>query len=130
THNRIVAPQLGVEGNWGVCSWLSMGVLAKGAWGMNFVSQQHSLFRGDGMFGFANSHSDTIFSHMYELGAFAEIHLTEGMKVRGGYNVLWALHIDAVVDQYQTDLSHPEGPINHNGSVLYHGPMVELQLLF
>ena len=38
--------------------------------------------------------------------------------------------IDAVVDQYNFDLSNPQGKVNHDGSVLYHGPMIELQFLF
>jgi hypothetical protein len=135
THNRILAPQFGFEGNWGVqdkgCfSWLSLGILAKGAWGMNFVDDSHSLIRGDGFVGFQNELSSTIFSQMYEIGAFAEIHITERMKVRAGYNALWVLHVDAVVDQYEFNLAKPQGPINHDGSILYSGPMVELQLLF
>jgi hypothetical protein len=135
THNRILAPQLGFEGNWSCpecchLSWLSLGVLAKGAWGANFVSDQHSLERGDGQIGFNVTRSDVIFSQMYEIGAFGDIHITERMRVRAGYNAIWALHIDAVVDQYNFDLANPQGHLNHQGSVLYHGPMVELQLLF
>jgi hypothetical protein len=135
THNRIIAPQLGVEGNWGLpekgpFSWLSVGVLAKGAWGMNFVSDGHSLARGDGFPGFNVTRSDEIFSQMYEIGAFTEIHFTERFKLRAGYNALWVLHVDAVVDQYSFDLANPQGPLNHQGSVLYHGPMIELQFLF
>jgi hypothetical protein len=130
SHNRLLAPQLGFEGNWGLCSWLSMGVLGKGAWGANFVSDSHSLFRGDGLFGFQTERSSVIFSQMYEIGAFAELHLTERMRLRAGYNALWILHVDAVVDQYNFDLSQPEGRIDHNGSILYHGPMFEMQFLF
>jgi hypothetical protein len=129
THNRIIAPQFGFEGEWGLCKWLSAGVLAKGAWGMNFVTQDHSLVRGDGFLGFADSHSDSIFSQMYEVGAFAEIHVTERCNVRFGYNALWILHVDAVVDQYKVDLSNQQ-TINHNGSIYYGGPMIELQFLF
>jgi hypothetical protein len=135
THNRLLAPQFGFEGNWGCpqnCGfgWLSVGVLAKGAWGMNFVSDSHSLFRGDGEFGFQNERSSVIFSQMYEIGAFAEIHLTERARLRAGYNALWILHVDAVVDQYDFDLSNPQGRINHDGSVLYHGPSFEVEFLF
>lgn len=129
THNRIVAPQLGFEGDWGICKWLSAGVLFKGAWGMNFVTQEHSLTRGDGLVGFANTHDDTIFSQLYEAGAFAEIHVTERCNVRLGYTALWILHVDAVIDQYQVDLSKTQ-TINHNGSIFYGGPMIEMQFLF
>jgi hypothetical protein len=136
THNRIVAPQLGFEGNWGCeswgsCfSWLSIGCLAKGAWGVNFVTDTHTLVRGDQFPGFNVERSDTIFSQMYEIGGFLEIHMTERCKVRAGYNAIWALNIDAVVDQYNFDLAKPQGKENHDGSVLYHGPMIELQFLF
>jgi hypothetical protein len=135
SHNRLVAPQLGVEYNWGPqdkgpFSWLSLGFTAKGAWGPNFVTDDHSLVRGDGFLGFSVTRGDTIFSQMYELGGFAEVHFTERFKMRVAYNALWVLHIDAVVDQYNFDLSNPQGKINHDGSVLYAGPMLEFEFLF
>jgi hypothetical protein len=137
THNRIIAPQLGFEGNWGCqnvscLSWLSLGFVAKGAWGGNCVSDTHSLVRGDGIVGFETEKSSVIFSQMYEIDGFMEIHLTERCKVRAGYNAIWALHVDSVVQNYDFDLtqSQQQGRSNHDGSVLYHGPMVELQLLF
>ena len=130
TENRIIAPQLGFEWTCGVCPWLAIGANAKGAWGVNFVDDGHSLIRGDGLSGFNVNRNDTIFSHMYEIGAFAEIYITERLKLRGGYNALWILNVDAVVDQYSFDLSKPQGPVNHDGSVLYHGPSIELQFLF
>jgi hypothetical protein len=129
THNRFVAPQFGFEGDWGVCSWLSVGVLAKGAWGMNFATQDHNLSRGDGLVGFATSHTDNFFSQMYEVGAFFEIHVTERCNMRAGYNGIWFLHMDAVIDQYQVDLAKQQ-TLNHSGSVFYGGPMIELQFLF
>ncbi len=130
TQNRILAPQLGFEYTCGLCPWLAAGVLAKGAWGPNFVTDGHSLVRGDNFSGFNVSRQDTIFSQIYEIGAFAEVYVTERFKLRAGYNAMWVLDCDAVVDQYSFDLSKPQGPINHNGSILYHGPMFELQFLF
>jgi hypothetical protein len=135
THNRILAPQFGFEYNWGpqdkgAFSWLSLGFVMKGAWGMNFVNDAHSLVRGDGFTGFSVGRGDTIFSQMYELGGFAEVHFTERFKMRAGYNALWVLHIDAVVDQYEFDLSKPQGQLNHQGSVLYAGPSLDFEFLF
>jgi hypothetical protein len=135
THNRIIAPTLGFEYNWGpqdkgAFSWLSLGFTAKGSWGMNFATDGHSLVRGDGLMGFSETHTSTIFSQMYELGGFSEIHFTERFKMRAGYSAFWVLHIDAVVDQYDFDLSQPQGRLDHQGSVLYHGPSLLFEFLF
>ncbi len=134
THNRILAGQLGFEGNWEVfeCRYflLSLGTLAKGDWGGNFVSDSHRLIRGDGFLGFDVNRGDTIFSMMYELGAFVEVHVADRVRVRGGYNALWLTRMEAVVDQFNFDLGNPQGRINHQGSVLYAGPSLLLELLF
>lgn len=130
TQNRLLAPQLGFEWNQGLLRWLSVGATFKGAWGINFSDVGHSLSRGDGLSAFNVNRHDTIYSSIYEMGAFAEIHILERARVRAGYNAIWFVHMNAVVDQYEFDLSKPQGKINNEGSVLYHGPMVELQILF
>ncbi len=138
THNHIIAPQLGFEGNWGPqqlgcfswLGWLSGGLAVKGAWGGNAVTDTHSLIRGDGLLGFSTEKSSVVFSQLYEVDAFLEIHITERCKVRAGYDLIWALHIDSVTQNYNFDLSKPDAKPNHDGSALYQGPMIEMQFLF
>jgi hypothetical protein len=129
-HNRLVAPQLGFEWQHPCLCWLSVAAVAKGAWGVNFVDFDYRLVRGDGRVGFDQHRSTEIFSHLYEVGFFFDFHLLEKARIRAGYDMFWFLQEAAVIDQVSFDLSDPAGRRNTNGSVFYHGPTIELQLLF
>jgi hypothetical protein len=131
TWNRILAPQLGVEMTKNPCCWLTLGATAKGAWGVDFNSTQFSLTRGDGFEGF-NIHrpGPTVFTQVYDLTGYVELHLTERCRIHGGYTALWLVDLPMAQDQFNIDLTNPRGKKDTHGSVFFHGPMVELQLLF
>jgi hypothetical protein len=129
-HNHIVAPQVGLEWNQPICEWLAFSVAAKGAWGVNFVDFDTRLKRGDGFVGFDGRSSDTTFSHLYELGVFADFRLMDNMRLRTGYNLLWAVDVAEAAEQYDYNLANHEGRRNEHGDIFYHGPSVELLLLF
>jgi hypothetical protein len=131
SHSHIVAPQLGFEFNYPVLSCLTLGCTGKGAWGANFVNVGKRLTRGDGTVGFNGSTSDTIFSQMYEINAFLDLSLFERVRVRGGYTAMWVVDVPDAARQVTFDLANQfTGKTNNNGSIFYHGPMVELQILF
>ncbi len=130
THNRMVAPQLGIEWERHPFRWLGLGFNAKGAWGANFTDVDVTFQRGDGLPGFIGHRSHTQFSHLYEIGLFADFYLLERVKLRGGYSTFWFLHAVTANDQVDYDLSHIDGLRKDNGNIFYHGPMVELQFLF
>jgi hypothetical protein len=129
-HNRILAAQAGAEWQACPCHWLGLGFWGKGAWGVNFVDRDYSLVRGDGLVGFDRHRSNTIFSQIYDLAAFVEIHLLERLRVRGGYNALWLLHVPIAQQQVDFNLQNTLGKRKDNGNVFYHGPQIELQFLF
>lgn len=129
-HNRILAGQLGAEWQGNVNCWLALGGWGKGAWGVNFVEEDFSLVRGDGRVGFDVSRNHIIWSQMYEIAGFAEIHMLERLRLRMGYNALWLLHVPVANQQVDFNLANPLGRRKDNGSVFYHGPMIEMQFLF
>jgi hypothetical protein len=129
-HNHLVAPQLGFEWNREINCWLAFTLSAKGAWGANFLDVDTLLKRGDGFLGFSNHRSDTIFSHLYEAGFFLNLRLMDNMRLRAGYNLLWAVDVAEAAGQLDFNLANPAGRTNNHGSIFYHGPSVELSVLF
>jgi hypothetical protein len=130
TSNNIVAPQLGLQWEKTVGCYLAFNLTAKGAWGVNFSNVDVLLERGDGFVGFNTSRSDTLFSQLYEMGINLDIYLAERARLRVGYQMLWVVDVPTAVGQLDYDLSHTKGQVNNNGSIFYHGPMVELHVLF
>lgn len=131
TYNHILAPQLGFEMSCQPCCWLTIGGWAKGAWGVDFSDTKFNLTRGDGFTGFdVKRNNATVFTNVYELNAYAELHVTEKLRVRGGYMALWLVDLPVSQDQFDFNLLNPTGRNNTHGSVFFHGPSVELQFLF
>jgi hypothetical protein len=129
SHNRLVAPQLGFEYGIPVCSWLTLGVTAKGAWGVNFVEVERDLVRGDGFSGLHDRTEHTMFSQLYEINPTVDFHLLERARLRLGYSAMWLLQASTVTQDYRFDLSNQRGT-GKNGSIFWHGPQAELQFLF
>lgn len=130
--NRFIAPELGFEYHHGVLKWLSVGINAKGAWGGNFAQVNYSLRRGDGLLGLDATKSDLVFSHAYSMNMFFELHVLERLKVRTGYNLMWLCQWATAPANFTYDLSAPTTTpdFNHDGSIFYHGPQIEVQFLF
>jgi hypothetical protein len=125
-HNRIVAPQLGIEFNYPLGMWLAFDLVAKGAWGVNFLETDIELQRGDGFIGRQGGHSQTVFSQLYEMGANFDVFITPHTRIRAGYNVLWACDVGTATDQVNYDLSKASSG-DHNGNIFFHGPSVQFQ---
>jgi hypothetical protein len=130
TQNRILAPQLGFQWEKAINSYLAFNLMVKGAWGANFREVDTLLQRGDGFVGFSTSRNDTIFSQLYEMGFNLDIYLAERARLRMGYQVLWVVDVSEAIGQFDYNLANPKGTTNNDGSIFYHGPMVELQIVF
>jgi hypothetical protein len=130
THNTILAPQLGFECGQTLCTGVAFGFNGKAAWGANYRRVDYSLVRGDGFTGFQALRSGVIFSQLYELGAFLDVSYLERVRVRAGYNAMWLLQVASVEDQVDFNLGNPRGRANNNGSIFYHGPLIEIEFLF
>jgi hypothetical protein len=129
-HNQFVAPQLGLEWNRPINCWLAFTMTAKGAWGANFLTVDVNLKRGDGLVGFHNGRSQTLFSHLYETGFFLDFRLMDCARLRAGYNLMWFVDVAEALGQFDYDLSHTSGMTKNNQTIFYQGPSVELQFLF
>lgn len=128
--NRIIAAQLGCEFNKHFFSHFSLGLMAKGAWGWDFVNVERDLYRGDGFAARTGARNDSHFSHVYELGVHVDFYFIERMRLRAGYNCLWLVDVTEAVDQVSFNLRNRSGTIDDHGSILYHGPTIQLQFLF
>jgi len=130
SQNRILAPQLGLEYNQALNCSLAFSIMAKGAWGANFLDVDTLLKRGDGFVGFTGHREDTIFSHLYELGFYGDFSLRENMRLRAGYNLMWVVDVATATGQFDYNLLNHNGRERDHGSIFYHGPMAELHILF
>ena len=129
-HNQILAPQLGFEWTRGLTGWLAFTMSAKGAWGVNFLTVDVNLKRGDGFLGLHNGRSQTLFSHLYETGFFLDFLPWERARLRAGYNLMWVVDVAEALGQFDYNLAHTSGRTKDNQSIFYHGPLVELSFLF
>jgi hypothetical protein len=130
SHNRILGPQLGFEWFYPLTSFLNLNVTSKGTWGVNWIEAKTRVKRGDTYVGREGEDNDVSFSHAYEISSCFEFTFLEKMRVRAGYNVLWVLNVNEATRQVNYDLAEMPGPLRNNGSVFYHGPVIELQFLF
>lgn len=130
TENRFVGPQLGFEWGHRVGKFFTLGVTAKAALGADFAQLNRSLTRGDGYVGFDGNRGAVQFSEVYEGGAFLDFHVLERARIRLAYNALWFSNMANVVDQYDFNLQNTNQFDKRNGSVLFHGPLLEFQFLF
>jgi hypothetical protein len=130
THNHILAPQVGLEYHNAFCSWIGITLSAKAAFGLNWVDTRAKLERGDGFLGFDLNRHDTLFSQVYEGGAFFDFFLLERMRLRAGYNFFWLVDVGEAFKEVSFDLTNQLNGRLQTGSIFYHGPVIELQLLF
>jgi hypothetical protein len=130
SHSHIIAPQIGAELEYPICSRIAFVAHVKGAWGANFYTQNIMLTRGDGLVGINVSTSHTQFSHLYDMGFYLDFYLLERFRVRAGYNLLWVVNIPEAKSQINFDLMNTNGQRADHGSMFFSGPLIEMQFLF
>jgi hypothetical protein len=130
THSHIIGPQLGFDCERALVSWLTVGITGKGAWGANFLQVDNSLTRGDSFMGPGVRHTTTVFSHLYDFSAWGTFALTEHMRIKAGYQLLWVCNVPQAQQQMNFDLGNPGGVRSNASSIFFHGPMVEFQFAF
>jgi hypothetical protein len=130
THNNIVGPQIGFEWCHAATEYFTLGITGKATTGINFVDEHNTLFRGDGLQGFDYKHNITVFSQIYEAGAFLDFNILERVRLRVGYNAMFLVNVAPASDQLDYNLANPAGRDEAHSTIFYHGPMAELQILF
>jgi hypothetical protein len=103
-HNNIVAPQLGAEYNLPICNWFSLTGMGKGAWGVNYITTDVNLMRGDNFTAFDTQRHATVFGQIYTLGAFADFNILQKLHLRLGYTATWLLGVATANDQVDFNL--------------------------
>lgn len=103
-HNNIVAPQLGLEYNYTLCRWLTLEAMGKGAWGVNYLTSDVSLTRGDGLTAFDTMRHATVFAQVYTLGGFGTINILEKLRLRLGFTATWMTGVATANDQVDFNL--------------------------
>ncbi len=107
---------------------------AKGSVGANIVDGQIKLTRGDGQqvqLG-AGNHSITshgVFAYMFELGTFLDIVNFDRIRLRVGYEAIWAFNMAEAGKQVNFDLAATP-TVNTSGNILFQGAVIEFQFLF
>jgi hypothetical protein len=103
--------------------------------GVDSASVDTSLARGDGFLGFSNHRSQNHWAGVWEINAWVDLIITEKMHIRGGYMAMWLTGMTVSVDQFDYNqfdynLANPAGRVNNDGSIFFHGPIMELQFVF
>jgi hypothetical protein len=129
-HNRIIAPQVGLEYHLPVRSWLTLSALGKAAAGVNVYDEEISLKRGDEQVQQNMRKSQTFFSQAFETGFFVDFCPLDRARIRLGYSAFLLTDIGVAEDQINYNLATPGIGSVKRGSVFYHGPQFEFQFLF
>jgi hypothetical protein len=129
-HNHFGGMQLGFEWHVPVLSFVQFSWMGKGAWGVDYADVHYLLTRGDGFVGRDLSRFHTDFSHEYEMGFFLDFWLFERGRLRAGYTTFWMVNILEAAEQVNYDLANQRAQPLREGSVFYHGPLVEFELVF
>jgi hypothetical protein len=130
THSRIVGPQIGWEASIPLCKWLEIGGKAKGCVGANFADLHNLLERGDGLVGLSEHAHPTICSGVFELGLFVDWFIWERGRLHVGYDTMFLVHVPEAQNEWNYDLANQLVNARQNGNIFYHGPVIELQILW
>ncbi|HEX5273052.1 MAG TPA: BBP7 family outer membrane beta-barrel protein [Gemmataceae bacterium] len=128
-NNNLIMAQGGFEWEFPLTKWLSFGSVAKVAAGGDYVNVTNRAITAGGLVG-ANFERDRwTYASACELNLFLDIVQFEKVRLRAGYTAMWVVHVAEGFQQVTFDLSAQPG-VRDSGSIFYHGPMIELELLF
>lgn len=130
TFNRIIAPQIGMEGQYRLLRWAALTYTSKVAAGVNFINSDVLLQRGDGLIGLQGKTSTTTVSYLGEFGVFLDFWLLEKVSLRFGYEFIGLGNVAEAVKHLDYNLANPAGNFHDRGAICYHGPVFELQFSF
>lgn len=107
-----------------------VGWTAKTSLGINFNQGSWKMLREDGFVGFDRQQNTITFGNLNELAAVADFHLMERVRIRAGYTFF--LGLGFAKSGQNTDLNFDTiGQRSiETGTIYWHGPIAELQLLF
>ncbi|MGF1579677.1 MAG: BBP7 family outer membrane beta-barrel protein [Gemmataceae bacterium] len=130
TVNRIIGGQIGFQLEHYLTQNVSFGFTSKGMVGANYFEVENRLIRGDGFERTPGQRDDVQVSGLTELELFVNVGFHENIRLNAGYHTLWIYNVPVAHQQLNFDPNATMGTVNNNGTLFYHGPRVELQLVF
>lgn len=131
-HNHIIGGQFGFECSKMCCDFLGFGMQNKNLFGANFIDREAKLIRGDGatIVGNNSGNGNTVFASALDFLFFMDFYFMERGRLRAGYNYLEIIGVARSTNQVNFDLSGQQPQNSSWSSILYQGPVIELQFLF
>lgn len=130
--NRLFGPQIGVIANYFVRPRLSVFAVPKFGIFNNWVSEEFSVYRGDGAQAYTVRENQNFVAFVSELDLGVNFALTPRCSIFGGYMVVIANGValaDNQIPNYLIDT--PDiADIKPNGNLILHGVMFGMQFVF
>lgn len=122
--NNLIGPEVGIKLFYDVGRRISFSTHWKLGGYLN--SYRTSTFlQNNGVTRVDNSDSGTGFAASFDLGANAHIHLTQRLRLRGGYGILWLWDVASVTGNFPSSLTPASGTsTNDSENAIFHGANV------
>lgn len=125
--NQLIGPEVGVKLFYDVGRRISFSSHWKLGGYLN-AYRSSTYLENDGVQELSNSDSGTGFSASFDLGVNAHVHLTQRMRLRGGYGILWLWDVASVSGNFPYTLTPSSGTsTNDSESAIFHGANVGLE---
>lgn len=122
--NQLIGPEVGVKLFYDVGRRISFSSHWKLGGYLN-AYRSSTYLENDGVPEVNNSDSGTGFSASFDLGVNAHVHLTQRMRLRGGYGILWLWDVASVSGNFPSTLTPSSGTsTNDSESAIFHGANV------
>lgn len=129
TQNRLAGGQLGFGVNTMLTSWFGISWDSKIGVFANTITAKNTLTRGDGFQAFDTSIQEVKTTSLYDMSLYFTVQ--NGMfRLKGGYNLMWVVGVSKADNQVDFDLATQPQRISTAGTMFFHGPSVQLEIIF
>jgi hypothetical protein len=122
--NNLIGPEVGIKLFYDVGRRISFSTHWKLGGYLN-AYRTSTFLQNNGITRVNNSDSGTGFAASFDLGANAHIHLTQRLRLRGGYGILWLWDVASVTGNFPSSLTPASGTsTNDSENAIFHGANV------
>lgn len=122
--NNLLGPEVGIKLFYDVGRRISFSTHWKLGGYLN-AYRTSTFLQNNGITRVNNSDSGTGFAASFDLGANAHIHLTQRLRLRGGYGILWLWDVASVTGNFPSSLTPASGTsTNDSENAIFHGANV------
>lgn len=124
SRNNLIGPEVGIKLFYDVGRRISFSTHWKLGGYLN-AYRTSTFLQNNGITRVNNSDSGTGFAASLDLGANAHIHLTQRLRLRGGYGILWLWDVASVTGNFPSSLTPASGTsTNDSQNAIFHGTNV------